>query len=322
MMKTRRQLLALAALSSLAPATLAQNAPIPPLIRVVVPFSPGAGTDVLARAVAAQLGARLGTSVIVENRAGAAGMLGAADVAKGQRNGSVLLFHNSSLVTSAAASRKLPFDVLRDLVPVAMVADATLLVGVSAQAGVRTPEQLVAAARAKPGGITAGSPGVGTVTHMATELLASTARIDIRHVPYKGAAPALVDVAAGMIDMLIGTYSSLAPQIKSGRVTPIGVTSAQPNPAYPGLPSMGSIAPGYTVGAWFAMFAPAGTPAELVHRLNQEINAISMSGEVRELVQADGATPVALSPEAVAHRVRQDHAMWTRLAREKQIVLE
>lgn len=304
------------------PAATAQQVAIPPLIKVVVPFAPGAGTDVLARAVVAQLGARLGTTVIVENRAGGAGVIGVSSVVKGPRDGSTLLFHSTSLVTTAATSKNLPFDITTDLVPVAIVGDGPMLVGVSSHAGITTPAQLVAAGRTSPEQRTAGSSGVGSVGHLAAELLNDAAKVQIRHIPYKGAAPALVDVAAGTIDLLIASYSTLAPQIRSGRVLPIAVTSLQPSAAYPGIPTMASAAPGYSASIWYAMFAPAGTPPALVQRLNREINEIANSGEVRSIVQADGAAPVIATPEELAQRIRQDYATWKKVATQKQILVD
>ena len=322
MRKLLHSLFAVLPIALAAFAATAQQAAIPPLIKVVVPFAPGAGTDVLARAVVAQLGTRLGTTVVIENRAGASGVIGVASVVRGPRDGSMLLFHSTSLVTTAATSTNQPYDVTTDLVPVAIVGDGPMLVGVSAQAGITTPAQLVASARANPERRTAGSGGVGSVGHLAAELLNDAAKVQIRHIPYKGAAPALVDVAAGTVDILIASYSTLAPQIRSGRVLPIAVTSLEPSTAYPGIPPMATAAPGYKASIWYAMFAPAGTPAALVNRLNREINEIANSGEVRTIVQADGAVPVLASPEELAQRVRQDYATWKRLATLKHISID
>jgi tripartite-type tricarboxylate transporter receptor subunit TctC len=320
----RRQSIFLASLALLSHplSASAQQVAIPPLIKVIVPFAPGAGTDVLARAVVAQLSTRLGTNIIVENRAGASGVPGVAAVAKGPRDGSVLLFNSTSLVTAAATARNVPYDVTTDLVPVAIVADGPMLIGVSAQAGIKTPEDLLAAARARPEVLTAGSAGVGSLGHLAVELLNDAAKIKIRHIPYKGAAPALVDVAAGTLTLTIGSYSTLAPQVQSGRVLPVALTSAQPNPAYPGVVPMGNAAPGYRTGIWYGLFAPAGIPPALLARLNRETNEVARSGDVRKLVEADGAAPINATPEELAVRVKQDYLTWKKLATDRQIVTE
>lgn len=318
------RLIALLALTAPTAAALAQSAPVavPPTIRVIVPFAPGAGTDVLARAVANLLAQRLSTNVIVENRAGGGGMIGTAAVAKGPKDGSMLLFHSTSLITAAATMKTVPVDVMTELTPVALVADGPMLVGVSAVSGIKTPGELVAAARTRPDGITAGSGGIGSVGHLAAELLSDAAKGQIRHIPYKGAAPALTDVAAGTVDLLIASYSTLGPQVRSGRVVPIAVTSSQPSPAYPGVPPMGSAASGYQTGIWYGMFAPAGVPPALLNRLNAEIIDIARSGDVQSLVQADGAAPVTSSPEELTQRIRRELATWKKLAIDKQIVVE
>ncbi|HSV82113.1 MAG TPA: tripartite tricarboxylate transporter substrate-binding protein [Ramlibacter sp.] len=301
---------------------LAQQTPFPATVRLVVPFAPGAGTDVMARAVAAQLGARIGSTIIVDNRVGAAGQIGTTSVAKGPKDGSILLFTSSSLITTAATSRNLHYSLLTDFVPISIVADGPMLVGVSAQSNIKTPADLIAAAKAKPDRLTSSSGGVGSVGHLAAELLNDAGKVQMRHIPYKGAAPALVDLAAGTVDMLIASYSTLAPQIKSGRVVPIAVTYQQPSAAYPGLPPMATAAPGYNVGIWYGVFAPAGLPADMVQRLNREINEIAKTPELRQLSQADGAVPVLAGPEELSRRIRDDFALWKRLAAQKNIVIE
>jgi tripartite-type tricarboxylate transporter receptor subunit TctC len=234
----------------------------------------------------------------------------------------MLLFHSSSLITASVTARKMTFDVSTDLVPVAMVADGPMLVAVSSKSGIKTPEELVSAARAKPGSLTSCSGGVGSVGHMAAELLNKTAKVQMLHVPYKGATPALMDLAAGTVDMLVASYTALAPQITSGRVVPIAVTSLQPNAAFPALPTMASAAPGYTFGIWYGMFAPAGMPAAMVQRLNREVNEIAMTPQIRALLEADGASTVAMTPEELGRRIKADQASWTALAREKNIVAD
>ena len=297
-------------------------AAFPAVVRLVVPFAAGAGTDVIARVVAAQLGPHLGANVIVENRVGASGLIGSSAVAKGPRDGSMLLFTSSSLTTTAATAKTMLFDINADLVAVAIVADGPMLVGVSAKSGIKTPAELVAAARAKPGGLTSSSGGIGTVGHMAAELLNDAAKIQMLHIPYKGAAPALTDVAAGTVDLLIASSSTLAPQIKAGRVVPIAVTSREPSLAYPGMPTMDSAAPGYNAGIWYGLFAPAGMPAPMVQRLNREVNEIANTPKVRAITEGDGAFPLAMTPEELGRRVREDYATWRRLAAEKNIVTD
>jgi tripartite-type tricarboxylate transporter receptor subunit TctC len=309
------------AVALLGPAA-AQQAPAPPLIRIVVPFSSGGSTDVLARSVAAQLGPRLGTNVIVENRAGAGGLIGASAVAKGPSDGSMLLLTTASLVTSAATTRSVTFDVNTDLIPVALLGEGPMVVAVSSKINIKTPADLVAAARARPDALSYGTAGVGTIGHLTAELLNDSAGIQTRHIPYKGTSLALIDLASGTIDMTVAIYTTLAPQIKSGRVRLIGVTSRQLNPAFPGVLPMASAVPGFEANTWVAVFAPRGTAAALVQRLNRELNEIARSKDVAEQLLSDGATPRPLTPEEVRPRVRESFAVWKKLATAKKIAVE
>jgi tripartite-type tricarboxylate transporter receptor subunit TctC len=312
---------AFALLAAASPAS-AQQVSIPPLIRIVVPFAPGASTDVIARKIAQQLGPRLGTNVIVENRAGGSGMIGGNFVARAPKDGATLLFTSISMVSTAATTRNAPFDVTRDLVPIAMPGIGPLVIAVSTKTDIKTPADLVAAARAHPDQITHGTGGVGTIAHLAAELLNDSAKIQLKHVAYKGASPAVLDTASGTIDMMIAVNTTFAAQIKAGRMRAIAVTSLQPSPAFPGLPPMATVAPGYSVDLWTALFAPAGTPSALIQRLNHEVNEIAKSKDLVELMESDGATPLAVTPEEAARRVRESYATWKGLATAKNIVLE
>ena len=298
----------------------AQN--VPPLVRLVVPFPPGGSNDVIARAMAPQLAKRLGTNVIVENKAGAAGVIGSDAVAKAAPDGSYLLLTSSTFLTTAATQAKLPYDPLVALMPVAMVAEGPLLVAVPSEKNIRTPADLVAAAKAKPGALNYGTAGVGSLAHLATELLNGAANIQMTHVPYKGAGPALIDLAAGQIDLMISNYSSIVPQMKSGKVRAIAVTSPKPSPAFPDLPPLGATVAGYSMDIWVTVFGPAGMPAPLVERLNKEINEISASPELRTFLDPDGALPVALAPAAIAARLKQELGQMKKIAAERKISLD
>ena len=298
----------------------AQN--VPPLVRLVVPFPPGGSNDVIARAMGPQLAKRLNTNVIIENKAGAAGVIGSDAVAKAAPDGSYLLLTSSTFLTTAATQAKLPYDPLGALIPVAMVAEGPLLLAVPSEKNIRTPADLVSAAKAKPGALNYGTAGVGSLAHLATELLNGAANIQMTHVPYKGAGPALIDLAAGQIDLMISNYSSLIPQMKSGKVRAIAVTSPKPSPAFPDLPPLGATVPGYSMDIWVTVFGPAGMPAPLVDRLNKEINEISASPELRTFLDPDGAQPVALAPAAIAARLRQELGQMKKIAAERKISLD
>jgi len=294
----------------------------PALMRIVVPFPPGGSNDVIARAMAPQLAKRLGTNVIVENKGGAAGVIGSDAVAKAAPDGSYLLLTSSTFLTTAATQAKLPYDPLAAFIPVAMVAEGPLLVAVPAERPIKSTADLVAAARAKPGALNYGTAGVGSLAHLATELLNGAANIQMTHVPYKGAGPALIDLAAGQIDVMISNYSTLVPQMKSGKVRAIAVTSPKPSPVFPDLPPVAASVPGYAMDIWVTVFAPAGTPAPLVERLNKEINEISASPELRTFLDPDGALPVAMAPAAIAARLKQDLAQMKKIAGERKISLD
>ena len=324
----RAALLAASLLAGQSGAVLAQSSTatspgaVPPIVRLVVPFSAGASNDVIARGLAPGLARRLGTTVIVENRPGAAGALGANFVAKSPHDGSVLLLTSSTLLTAAATQPSSPYDPLTAFAPVAMVADGPMLLAVSAAMPARTPAEVLAAARAKPGGITYGSAGVGSLGQLATELMCSSSGVTMMHVPYKGASGALVDLAAGQIDVMISNYSSLAMLIKSGKVRPLAVTSRERNPAFPDLPALAASVPGYAADIWVGVLAPAGTPAPLVERLNREIAAVAASDDLKATLAQDGAKPSSASAAAFGERMKQDLALWKRIATERRIVAE
>lgn len=296
---------------------------IPSTIKLVVPFAPGGSNDVIARAIAPALAKRLGTTIIIDNKPGAAGAIGADAVAKGPKDGSTLLLTSSTLVTSAATMpRTTPYDVNTAFAPVALIGQGPMLLAVSATTPIKTPAEFVAAARANPGSISYGTAGPGSIAHMTSEMLAEAAKIQMLHVPYKGAAPALLDLASGQIQMMVSNYSSLVAQVKAGRVRPLAVTSRAASPSFPDLPPMGNLAPGFSAEIWVAVFAPAGTPAALVQRLNREINEVSRQADVKALLEADGTLPVALPPAEVAQRVREDFAAWKKIAVAKNISAE
>lgn len=316
--------LAVAALcvAQVAFAQTSAEAKVPALMKIVVPFSAGASNDNIARVIAPLLSKRLNNTVIVENKPGAAGVIGADYVAKSPKDASVLLLTSSTFLTAAATQARLPYDPLTAFAPVAMVGQGPLLLAVSATTAIKSPEDLVSAARAKPGALTYGSSGLGSIAHMASEMLSDSARIQLTHVPYKGAANALLDMAGGQIDMMISNYSSLLPQIKAGRVRAVAVTSRLPSASFPDLPTMAGVAPGFVANIWISILAPAGTPAPLVQKLNREINEIAATPEVRSLLESDGALPTPLSTAELAQRIKEDLTSWKKIAAEKKIIAE
>jgi len=300
----------------------AQQVSIPPMMRIIVPFSPGASTDIIARAIASQLSTRLGNSVIVENKPGGSTFIGASAVAKGPQDGSWLLFTSISTLTAAATSKSVPLDVVNDLMPISIIGEGPLVLAVTAKSEIKNAVDFVSAAKANPSKVTNGSGGVGTIQHLAAELLNDMAKIQLNHIPYKGSAPGVIDLASGTIETMFATSSTVAPQVKAGRVRLVAVTSMKPSLAFPNLPTISSVVPGFELSLYTVMFAPAGVSSALLKRLNQEINEIGKSKEIIELMLADGATSVSLSNDEVSSRVKSSFMMYKKIATEKNITLD
>jgi tripartite-type tricarboxylate transporter receptor subunit TctC len=293
--------------------------PVPSQITIVVPFGAGASNDSIARVIAPELAQRLNTTVIVENKAGAAGTIGSAYVAKAPKDGATLLLSSSTFVTSAATQPKIPYDPLKSFAPVAMVGQGPLVVAVSGQDSYRSIADILQAAKKEPGKLNYGSSGIGSLAHLATTLLNDAAKIDIAHVPYKGAAAAAGDLAGGRIQLMIANYSSLAPLLDGNKVRLIATTSPEQHEAFPGLPPVAKDVPGFDVDIWVGIFAPAGTPRDLVERYNKALNEINRSPRLEALLKLDGTQPAALTPEQFAQRVEQDLQRWKKVATEHGI---
>ena len=321
---TRRRLIAASLLAPALPATVRAQSDVrpPAVVRIVVPFGTGGSNDVIARVVAPLLAKRLDTTVIVENRAGAGGAIGADHVARSAKDGATLLLTSASLLTAAATQPKIPFDPITAFAPVSMLADGPMLLAVPATAPYRTAADLIADARTRPGALNYGTAGVGSIAHLSTEVLASMAGLRMVHVPYKGAAEALLGLGGDQIQLMITNYSSVASQLKAGKIKAIAVTSARPSPAFPELQPVAMAVPGYGVDIWVGVFAPAGSPDALVQRYNRELNAIAASPELKALLDPDGAAPGDLNPAAFGARMRDDLAMWRRIATERAIKVE
>jgi tripartite-type tricarboxylate transporter receptor subunit TctC len=303
-------------------ATAAYAQQIPSLIRIVVPFSAGGSNDVIARAMTEPLGKRLAATVIVDNKAGAAGVVGTDFVAKSPRDGSVLLLTSSSFLTAAATQPHLPYDPIAAFAPVAMIGRGPMLVAVPSDTPFKSPADIVTAARARPNALNYGTAGVGSIAHLATELFDDAAGIRMTHVPYKGASNSALDLAAGRIDVMISNYSTIAPLVTAGKIRTIAVTSSKAQPAFPGLSPLASAAPGFDVDIWVGVFAPAGTPAALVERLNREINAIAASTDLQSVLEPDGTLPAAITPAAFAARLKDELTQWKKTAADHKIVAE
>ncbi len=305
----------------LAGPAMAQPA-VPKQVKIVVPFSAGASNDAIARAIAPQLAQRLKTIVIVENRVGAAGVIGSEYVAKSAKDGATLLLTSSSFLTSAATQPRMPYDPVKSFAPVAMVGQGPLVMAVSAAKPYADLPALLDAARARPDALNYGTAGIGSLAHLATVMMNESAKVAMTHVPYKGAANAASDLAGGQIDLMLANYSSLAPLVQGGKVKLVATTASVAHPAFPDLPPAAKVLPGYAVEIWVGVFAPAGTPQDLVDLYNDAINHIATSTETTALLDMDGTAPAALSSAEFGRRVAGDLAQWRNLAQSHHISVQ
>ena len=288
---------AVTALTLLPFAAAAQSYPTKP-IRVVVGQAPGGATDVIARLVAPRFGEHLGQPVVVENRTGAAGSIGASFVAKSPPDGYNLLVVSSSYAINPSLYKDLPFDPVKDLAPVTLIAEAPFLLVVHPSMPVKSVKDLVAMAKARPGTLNFASGGNGSSGQLAGELFKYLAGIDLVHIPYKGAGPALVDVIAGQVHMTFGSVLSTLGHVKNGRLRALGVTSAKRSVAAPELPTVAEAGvKGYRTKTWYGMLAPAGTPATVTGKLVTDMQKAVESQEIRSRLLGDGAEPVAGTPK-------------------------
>lgn len=293
--------------------------PVPAQVTIVVPFGAGASNDSIARVIAPELARRLDTNVIVENKAGAAGTIGSAYVAKAPKDGATLLLSSSTFVTSAATQPKIPYDALKSFTPVAMVGQGPLVIAVSGADPYRSLPELLDAARRSPGTLNYGSSGIGSLAHLATTLLNDAAGVNIAHVPYKGAAAAASDLAGGRIQLMLANYSSLASLLEGDKVRLIASTSPDVHEAFPKLTPAAQAVPGFDVDIWVGLFAPAGTPRDLIERYNEVLNEINRSPRLADLLKLDGTVPASMTSDAFAQRVAEDLQRWKAVATEHGI---
>jgi tripartite-type tricarboxylate transporter receptor subunit TctC len=305
----------LAALLALPLAALAQPAYPARPITLVVPFAPGGGTDSIARDIAKNLGERLGQPVVVDNRGGAGGAIGAAAVAKAPADGYTLLFATSTFITNAAVEAKLPYDPLRDFAPVAMIGRGPLLLVASRQVGATSVAQLVAAARAQPQGLNYCSAGNGSINHLAGEMFRQRAGLELTHVPFKGSGPATVELLAGRVDLFFATVPTILAQVREGKLPLLAVTSARRSPLFPDTPTVAeSGLPGFEVGTWWGVLAPGKTPKAIVDALNRAVNEAAAAEPMPGRLEHEGASAVRLTPAAFGEELRKELALWRGIA--------
>ena len=314
---TRRTLLGGASLLVLAAPLQAQTYPSRP-IRFIVPFAAGAGVlDIMARIVGQHLGTATGQQVVIDNRPGAGGNVGAEVAAKATPDGYTMLMGAVALVVSPYLYAKLPFDPLTDLVPVTQVNSAPLMLVVHPSLPVKSVAELIAYAKARPGQLNYGSGGVGATPFLATELFKSMAGIDVTHVPYRGGTPALADLVAGQLSFMIENVPGTLPLVRDGKLRALAITSRQRLALVPDLPTMEEAGvPGYEMIGWNGIFVPKATPPEIVTRLNAELVKVLRSADVGEQLAKLGAVPVGDSPEQFGAFVKAESARWGKIIKD------
>jgi tripartite-type tricarboxylate transporter receptor subunit TctC len=301
------------------PAAAADAYPQKP-IRLVVPFSPGGGTDLLARAVSDRLTEVLGVSVIIDNRAGAGSTIGTAMVARAVPDGYTYLFTSASYTFAPNFYRDLPYDPIKDFKPITMFGSLPNVLVVHPSMPVKSVKELLALARKRPGEIHYGSAGRGSNVHLTTELFLYMAGIKMTQVPYKGMGPAQIGVVSGEVQVLLPAFQSIYPFVKSGQVRAIAVTTKQRSPLLPDLPTIDeSGVPGYDKSAWFGLFAPAAVPGPIVSRMYQAVAKVLTDPEIVKRLAAEGAVARGQPPAEFDAFVRAELASWAKLIREMKL---
>ena len=286
-------------------------------VRLVVSSSAGGPYDDVARALGPRLTEIWGQTVIVENRAGAGGTIGATFVAKAVPDGYTMMLGNAGpMAINPLLQKKLPYDTQRDFMPITLIMSAPMVLVVHPSMPVKSVRDIVALATAKPGRINYGSAGVGNLQHLSMELLLSMAHSKMNHVPYKGAAPALVDLIAGQVDLMFANIVGALPHIKGERLRAIAVSSASRSPLLPTVPAVANTYPQFDVTAWMGLFLPAGTPRELANKIGADFIQVVKRADMRERLAGQGAEAIAGPPEQLADLMRRESAMYAKVIRE------
>jgi tripartite-type tricarboxylate transporter receptor subunit TctC len=310
------------ALAAVAGTAQAQAYPSKP-IRWIVPFPPGGSTDLLARVVGQKLTESWGQQVIVENKGGAGGTLGAAEAARAPADGYTLLMGAIHHTIASSVYPRLPYDFQKDFAPITVVAIVPNVLVVNPSVPANSTKELIAYAKANPGKLTYGSAGMGTAHHLIGEQFNLQAGVSILHVPYKGSSPAVADLIGGQVLIMYDTVASCLPHIKSGKLRPLAVATAKRSSALPDVPTIAEAAlPGFEVTTWFGALAPAKTPKEIVVKLNGEIVRILAMPDVRKRLLEAGAEPVGHTPEQMAAQIRKENEELAKIVKQAKITVE
>lgn len=300
----------------------AQSYPQRP-VRLIVPYAPGGSADIAARLVSEAWSKSLGGTIVVENRAGAGGNIGVDAVAKAPADGYTIGLQTVSLAINPGLFPRMPYDTLKDLSPIGMVASSQHVLVVNNNVPARNLKELISVAKAKPGKLTYGSAGNGSTFHMSAELFKSVANVSIVHIPYRGGGPALVDTIAGQVDMSFPVVSAAQQHVAGGKLKALAVTGSKRTPLLPDVPTAAEAGlPDYTFETWFMVFAPAGTPKPVVDKLNAALNTALATQANKDRMLKEGFEPTPTTPEAARQRLEKEMPMWARLIKQRGITAE
>lgn len=288
-------------------------------IRMVVPFAPGGGTDLIARTLGAGMSQALGQQVLIDNKPGAGTIIGTDAVAKSAPDGYTIVIASFAHAVNPSMVPKLPYNAEAAFTPITLIGKGPNVLVVRADSPYKTVADIIAAARAKPGKLNYASQGNGTSAHLAGEMFTNLAKVDLVHVPYRGAGPAITDLLGGQVDMIFGTAAAVSTFVDSGKLRPIAVTSAQPSPALKGVPTIAETVPGYAVESWYGLYAPAGTPADAVAKLNAAAKKAALSPDFVKKVEHEGLSVIASDPAELDRYVKAEEQRWRRIVKENNI---
>ena len=291
-------------------------------IRLIVPFSPGGGTDQISRALGAGMAKELGQAVVIENKPGAGTVIGMDAVAKGVPDGYTLVMATFAHAVNPSLQAKLPYDNDRSFAPVALIARGPNVLVVRSESPFKSVAEVIEASRAKPGVLTYASQGNGTSAHLAGEMFENLAKIALTNVPYRGAGPAMTDLLGGQVDMFFGTAAAVSPLVASGKLRALAVTSAEPSTAFSHVPTVSQTIPGYAVESWYGLYAPAGTPESVIKILGASIAGAVKSPEFVKKVEYEGLKISVGTPQDLQSYVQGEQARWKTIITENKIQLQ
>ena len=291
-------------------------------VRLVVPFAPGGGTDLVARTLAVGMGKELGQQVIIDNKPGAGTIIGTDSVAKSPADGYSIVIATFAHAVNPSMVPKLPFVTDKAFTPISLIAKGPNVLVVRADSPYKSVKDVIAAAKAKPGKLTYASQGNGTSAHLAGEMFTNLTKVEMTHVPYRGAGPAITDLLGGQVDMIFGTAAAVATFVDSGKLRAIGVTSASPSAALKGVAPIGRDVPGYQVESWYGLYAPAGTPADVIAKLSSAAKKAAANPDFAKKIEQEGLSIVASDPAELDRYVKAEELRWSKVVKENNIKAE